>query len=416
MGSRETRLSIRRLKTFESLKTPAYRVYYGSMVGQWAVMSMQMMVRSLLVYRVTGSAAAIGVIALAQAVPSVLVSLFGGAIADRIQKKHILIAGRAALAVFTLGIAFPLTVGYLSPEHPESWWLLIVSAVLQGTANGFTQPTLMAIIPEIVEKEQVMNAISLSTTGQYTFQLVGPAAAGYLIDAYGFATVWYIMAGMYIIAAIGTVFLPRSNVRQSSGRNILGDMAQGLHYIRHEATILLIVVFALCHVISGMSYQQLLPVFTDDILKVGASGLGILMSISAAGALLGSIVLASLPGKKRGVLLLLSGIIMGLGVVLFSYSRWWYLSLSIIPFIGLGPSMHSTMTATLVQSYVEPDYRGRMQSFVSMAQSSASLGTFLAGILSDAIGVQWAVGGMGLFLTLVSTVFIVFPTRLRKLE
>ena len=100
----------------------------------------------------------------------------------------------------------------------------------------------------------------------------------------------------------------------------------------------------------------------------------------------------------------------------FSYSRSWHISLAIIPFIGLGPSMHMTMTATLVQSYSQPEYRGRMQSFVSMAQGLASFGTYLAGILADIWGVQWAVGGMALFLTLVSTGFLAFAPKLSKVD
>jgi MFS family permease len=386
------------------------------MVGQWAAMSMQMMVRALQVYRITESATDIGIVALSLAIPTLLVSFLGGAAADRLQKKRILVAGRIVMAITTVAVAITVSTGYLTPEHPESWWILVASSIFQGIVSGFTQPALMSIIPEIVGKDKVMNAISLSTSGQHVFRLISPAFAGFLIDAYGFAAVYYIMAGCYAVSAFGTSFLPISKSRIASGLSAVGDAMKGIKYLRRETVILLIVVFALCHVVAGQPYQQLLPVFTEDILKVGASGLGILMALSAGGALIGSLVMGSLPNKRRGLLLLLSGVIMGVSVMLFASSRMWYLSLAIIPFIGLGPSIHGTMTSTLVQSYVEPDYRGRMQSFVAMAQGLASLGTFLAGILSDKLGVQWAVFGMALILTIISCAFIVFAKGLRRLD
>jgi predicted MFS family arabinose efflux permease len=224
------------------------------------------------------------------------------------------------------------------------------------------------------------------------------------------------MTVMYIIATVVAGFLPRTSAGVTRGGNPLADTIAGLRYIGRETIILLLVVFSICHIISGQPFQQFLPVFTEDILKVSASKLGLMMSVSGIGALIGSLVLASLPNRKRGLMLLLSGVIMGLPIIVFSFSHWWYLSLAVIPFIGLGPTMHSTLTATLVQSYVEPSYRGRMQSFVTMSMGLASLGSFLAGVLAEAIGVQWSIAGMAIFLTITSVMFLTLAPRLRKLE
>ena len=155
---------------------------------------------------------------------------------------------------------------------------------------------------------------------------------------------------------------------------------------------------------------------TEDILDVGASGIGILTSVSGIGSVIGSLVLASLPNKKRGIMLLFSGVIMGLSLIVFSFSTSWHLSLGIIPFVGLGPTLHGALTATLIQYYVDPDYRGRMQSFVAMSSGLASFGTFLAGVMSEAIGVQWSVGGMAMFLTIVSFIFFAFARKITRLE
>ena len=140
-------ISLRSMKTFDSLKVPAYRFFFLGMVGQWGAMNMQMVIRSLLIYRLTGSAAILGLMSLANALPMLLLSLFGGVIADRVQKKHAIQVGQAASAVLALSVAVPLTTGYLSPQHPGSWWILMVNSVPQGTIMAFVIPSRQAIIP-----------------------------------------------------------------------------------------------------------------------------------------------------------------------------------------------------------------------------------------------------------------------------
>ena len=417
MNKNSDRPPPRRLKTFESFKAPVYRIFFGSLIGQWAAMSMQMMVRSLLVYRITGSGASIGIIALAYAIPTLLISLFGGAIADRFQKKYILVGCQVVSGVITLCIAIALSVGYLGENNPASWWVLIFAAAGQGAVMGLMMPARMAIIPEIVGQERVMNAISLAAMGQTGFRLTGPALAGFLIDAYGFAAVYYFMTGTFAVAIIFALFLPLTGkttvIKKGSA---FRDVLEGFRYIRRETVFALIVVFGFCHMVSGFPYQQLLAIFTEDILEVGAGGLGILMTVSGIGALGGTLVLASLPNKKRGVLLLFTGIVMSVPLIIFSFSSSWYLSLSMMPLIGLGPAMHGALTGTLIQYYADPNYRGRMQTFTVMGSGLASFTTFLVGVMTDAIGVQWSVGAMAMFLTVVTGLFFIFGRRLTSLE
>jgi predicted MFS family arabinose efflux permease len=282
---------------------------------------------------------------------------------------------------------------------------------------GLMTPARMAIIPEIVGEERVMNGVSLTMMGQTVFRLVGPALAGFLIEAYDFAAVYFFMTGMFIMSTIIASFLPRTSKTTTGERgNTFKDVVEGFRYIRRETIFMLIVIFGICHMISGMPYQQLLAIFTEDILKVGASGLGILMTVSGVGAGVGSFALASLPNKRRGLLLLFSGIVMSVPLIVFSFSRSWGLSLAMMPFIGMGPTMHGALTGTLMQYYADPDYRGRMQSFTAMGSGLASIGTFLAGVVSDSIGIQWAVGSMAIFLSAVTIGFFVFSRRIRELE
>jgi MFS family permease len=379
-------------------------------------MNMHMITQSLLIYRLTGSGTILGGMALASAIPTLIMTLFGGAIADRVQKKYVLLVGLLGLAVITLGIALALTLGYLSPEHPGSWWLLIASAMLQGTITGFMTPSGQAIIPEIVNENYLMNAISLYNLGMNVFRLTAPALAGFLIDAFDFDFVYYTSTGMYLLATIFIILLPPTRAMLPNRSNTLADVLEGIRYIRHETTILFIVVFCLCGVILGMPFQQLLPMFTEDILKVSATELGILMSVSGGGALLGSLVIASLPNKKRGVLLIISSLVLSLSLIGFSFSSWWYSSLVIVAFVGLGHSGHGTLGATLVQYYVDANYRGRMMSFFMMGMGFSSLGTFFAGVLAEAVGIQWSIGGLAVILALMSITVLAFTPRIRNLD
>ena len=415
-GTNERRFTASRVNTFASFRIPAFRTYYISMIGNWFAMSMQMLIRSLLIYRLTDSATMVGIISLANAVPTILISLLGGAIADRIQNKYILLYCRGISALITLGVAITLTTGYLSREHYGSYWILIVASICDGAVNGFLTPTNTSIIPEIVGSKYVMNGISLSQMGQNIFRLIGPMVAGFLIDQYDFAHVYFLMAALNTIAAIITIFLPRTSTKIVRGGNALKDTVAGLKYLGSDTIILLVVIFGICHVVAGQPFHQLLPVFTESILKVSASKLSILSAISAAGALVASIAIASLPNKKKGLIMLLSGVVMSVPIVLFCIFPQWHLAIFMMPFIGFGPTMHGTMASTIVQTYADPNYRSRMQSFITMSMALATFGTFLAGILSDIFGIQWAVGSMALFLALVSFGFLAFVPKLRKLE
>ena len=403
-------------QTFISFKNPVYRLYWGALMCQMASMNMQLMARSLLIYRLTGSAAILGGMALAFAIPTLFLSLFGGVLADRVQKKHVLMVGQLSSAVVSLCIALTLTLGYMSAERAGSWWILIIAGVFQGIIMGLMMPSRQAIIREIVSGEQVMNAVSLTTMGMNALRLFAPAATGFLIDAVDFAAVYYTMAGLYLMGVVFVVFMPRTSSISLGGRGALVDIQEGLKYIRHETNIMLVLGFTLFAVLLSMPYRLLMPLFTEDILKVGATGMGVLMSVAGIGAIVGSLVLASLPNKKRGVMLLASGLLLGVSLASFSFSTSWYLSLALIVFVGLGQAGRMTLANTLLQYYVEDEYRGRVMSIYLMEFGLAGFGTFAAGLLAEAFGIQWTIGGFAMVLGFLSILALVFIRRIRELD
>jgi MFS transporter, DHA1 family, staphyloferrin A biosynthesis exporter len=404
------------LTTFNSLQAPGYRLYFFGMLGQFAAVNMQMIANSLLIYRLTGSSALLGTMSLASAIPTLILSLFGGAIADRVQKKRVLIISLVCSAIISFGTATALYLGIISKENAGSWWILILISVLQGTILGITMPARQAIIPELVSHDQAMNAVALNMLGMNVLSLAAPAVAGFLVDAFDFKAVFFTMGGLNVYAITFMLFIRHTSPINKHSSNIMNDIKKGFLYIRQDRTIFLVLIFTLMVVVLSMPYQQLLPIYVDDILHVGATGLGVLSSVSGAGALVGSLLMAALPGKKRGLFLLAGGLVSALALIAFAFSSVWSLSLVFIVFVGLGSTIRGTVSSALLQSYTEPGYMGRVMSIFMMQWGIVSLCTFMAGMLAEVFPVQWVVGGFAIALLAVTVFSYIFSPRLRKLD
>ena len=409
-------LSLLGRRTFSSLQNPIFRLYYSALLGQRASMHMQIVARSLLIYRLSGSAAILGAVSLANALPMLCVSLFGGVIGDRVHKKYVLLIGQASSALVAFGVALSLTLGYLSPERAGSWWILMVASVLQGTIMGLMIPSRQAIIPEIVGEAQLMNAVALNTLGLNVLRLIAPAVAGFLIDAFDFEVVYYTMTCMYLVAVLFVSFMPLTGTMPIGGGGALAHIKEGWKYILNETTIVMVLLLVLLMALLSRPYQAMMPIFADDILKVGASGMGVLLSVSGLGAMIGSLTLAALLNKKRGLMLLVSGLILGPALVSFSFSSSWYLSLALVALVGMGQAARMTLGNTLLMYYADEGYRGRVMSFYEMDLALTHLGVFGAGLLAEAIGVQWAIGGFAIILVFLVILALLFVPQVRKLD
>jgi MFS family permease len=406
-------------KAFVSFKSPVYRLYFFSMVGHWSSMNMQMFARNLLVWYITGSGAVLGVLALAHAVPMILLTLPGGVLADRLQKKNVIQVCQIASVLVSLGTTLALVSGYLSPANPESWWVLALSGVLQGVVMGIMTPSRSAIISEIVPPHQLMNAISLNNLGMNVFRIISPALAGVLIDVFDFWVVYAIMTFMIMTSVVFIALVPPTGTPSKTMEvsSSLQDIVEGWKYIRGQKTIFAILIFTAVGMILGAPYSQLLPMFAEpEILNISGTGLGILMMVSGIGAIIGSLVLASLSNRRRGAILISAVLLMGLTLVGFSFSAWLPLSMMFIFFIGMGSTVQMALGNSLIQYYVDATYRGRVMSFFMLCFGLSSLGAFFAGIMAEGIGVQWAVGSLAILLVIFTLGIITMAPRIRKLD
>lgn len=408
--------SLRNLRTFSSFKFSAFRWFYASMVSQMAAMQVEMIARGLLIYAITHSATMLGAMAVAQSIPMLLASFGGGVMADRIQKKHLMIFGMGANALIACGVAFAITAGLIAEGARWAITILLVASVAKGAVQGLIMPARQSIIPELVGREQIMNALALNNLGMNLLRILAPMFAGFAVAFWGYESAYYVMTGLFVAATLFALKLPRTGVAVTKGGRAVADLVDGFKYVAREPTVALVLFFTLFAVLLSMPYMQMLPVFTESILKVGPAGMGILVMISGVGAVVGSLVLASLPNKHRGVMLVVSSLVMGISLTVFSFSTTFLVSALAIIFVGIGQTGRMTLAGTLLQHYVEDDYRGRVMAIYMMEFGLTSLSVFLAGVLADRIGIQWSIGGMAIILVVISAVVLVASPRLRRLQ
>ncbi len=406
-----------KIKALESLRIASFRMFFTSRLCDSAAVNIRQISMGLLIYRLTESPLILGGLVLARAIPLMVVALLAGAIADRSQKKYVIQIAGAVDVLIVLAVFFSLTSGYLSVENAGSWWVLIAVSFVDGITTTFKGPSTDAIIVEVVGEKLITNAVALAQVGQNTLRLAAPVIAGAIIDHLGFEIVFEVMAGIYILAVLFMTFVPAASKPVPSNKPIIHDIKEVWHYITKEKHIFLVLMVVLAITLFSMPYRQLMPIFTEDILKVSATDLGILQGVSAGGAIIGGLIIASLPtNKKRGLLMLLSGLILGIALVFFSFSTSWSLSLAMMVVVGLGQAGRMTLPVAILQYYTRSEYRARVMSFYGVEFGLSSLGTFFAAAMAEGIGVEWSVGGLAIILIAGTVVaFFVLP-KLRNLD
>jgi MFS family permease len=396
-------------------------------------MNMQMVARSWFMYELTGSAVMLGVVGLGSALPMLTVSLLGGVLADRLRKKSILVAGQFASAVVAFGIAVSISVGAIA------WVHLFVAALFQGLVLALMMPARQALIYELVGANTLMNAIALNSAAMNFIRLTAPAFAGFFIAFWNIEGVYYIMTGLYVIGFMFALRLPRTGTARRQKSTTTQELTEGLRYIRNNADVLAILVLTLLATILSMPYLFLLPIFTRDIFLVDVSIFGqltswpligsfllalgessarqgLLISVSGLGALAGSLAVASMSNRKRGLIFLLSLLLTGVSLVAFSATGSYLLALIFFVVMGIGQAGRLALSNTLLLSNTDDIHQGRVMSVYMMNWGITMVGVFFVSILADRVGVQLAVGGSAGLLALIVLYYLFLTPRVRRLD
>lgn len=398
---------------FRALQYKNYRLFFMgqglSLIGTW----MQQIAMSWLVYRLTGSVLLLGVLGFASQFPSFLLGPFAGVVSDRYNRHRLLIVTQA-LSMVQAGLLTALVM----TGHVTVAWLLGLSTFL-GFVNGFDVSARQAFVVELIDRrEDVSNAIALNSSLFNMARLVGPAVAGVLIAAVGEEMCFLINALSYL-AVIGSLLAMRVKPRvlpQGPAR-VWHSLQEGFRYVAGFAPIRAILLLLALISLFSLPFSVLLPVFAKQILQGGANTLGYLMGASGLGALAGALYLARRTTVVGlGKVVVRAGILMGLALIGFSFTRSLGLALVFLFLTGLGMIVLMAASNTVLQTIVEDDKRGRVMSFYGMAFfGMMPFGSLLAGAVADRIGVPYTLLACGMMCLLSILPFALQLPALRLL-
>ena len=379
--------------TFRALKHRNFQLFFGgqiiSLVGTW----MQTVAQAWLIYRLTGSAALLGVLGFVGQIPILLLSPLAGLAADRWQRQRLVIATQTA----SMTLAFILAALTLTGRIRV--WEIIVLATLLGIVNAFDVPARQSFLIEMVGRDDLLNAIALNSSMFNGARVAGPAIAGILVALVGEG--WcFLLNGVSYLAVIAGLFMMRI-VRTTpvhDGAAPLEKLREGFRFVRHTKPIRALLVLVAIVSFMALSYSVLMPIFADRILHGGVNAYGTLMGAVGVGAMFGALALA-IRHELRGLgnVVAYSATGLGISLVLFSASHWYWVSIMILVISGFTMMMQFTATNTLIQAMVPDQLRGRVMSIYSMMfLGMTPLGSLLAGAVADHIGapITVAIGGL----------------------
>lgn len=351
---------------------------------------MQIVAQSLLVLDLTrGSALALGTVSAVQAISFLLFAPVGGAVADRISKRKLLLSTQATM----MGLA--ILLGALTVTGEIRFWMIPLVAFANGFALSFDQPARSALVAALVSPENLMNAIALQSAVFNGAALLGPALAGYALSRIGYAGSFFVNAASYL-AVIGALFLINDSEatggRRPAGK-LLDSVRAALLYVRRDAVLPAVVAIYGAMLFFGPSTALMLPLFARQVLHVSPSGLGLLFSAAGAGTILSALVVASLGDfRHKGRLLLGSAAVWVAALALFGLSG--SLAMALLDLVILGAAQNGVAAAsiTLLQTRVPPEMRGRAMSLNTLLiMFVRPLGDFPAAAIIGGLGLRPAV-------------------------
>ncbi len=368
-----------------ALRSRNYRLFVAgqsvSLVGTW----MQMVAMSWLVYRLTGSAMLLGVIGFISQIPTLLISPVAGVLADRWDRRRLLIATQTLAMLQAACLALVVLTGIV-----QVWQIILLSLIL-GIVSAFDIPIRQSFVVEMVEhREDLGNAIALNSSMVNGARLIGPSIAGLLVASVGEGICFVLNAISYlaVIVALAAMRLPQVSHRRHARRPILQELHEGFLYAYEFGPIRSILLLLALVSLMGMPYSVLVPVFAKEILHGGAHTFGFLMAAAGSGAMVGTLYLASRHSVLGlGRVIVMATIFFAVGIATFALSSHFILSLTALAVTGFGGMTLVASCNTVLQTVLDEDKRGRVMSFFTVAFLGVTpFGSLGAGSMAGIIG------------------------------
>jgi len=373
---------------------------------------MQQVALSWLVYRLTGSATLLGVVGFASQIPIFVLGPVGGVISDRYSCHRVAVWSQCAALTQALLLALLTLTGWIQPGH------IIVLGVALGLVYAFDMPARQALVHQLVETEDLGNAVALNSSMINSARIVGPALAGIVVAKFGEGICFLINAISYVavILALLAMKLPERPAALVKAISIMASLREGLRYTLDTTPIRDLLILLGVVGFMGMPYMTLMPVFAANVHKSGADALGLMYGAVGLGAVIGALFLAQ---RKNiigiGRVIVVATVLFGLGLMVFTVSHPFWLSLLILVTVGCGWMVLIAACNTALQTLADNHMRGRVMSLFSMMLvGMAPFGSLLAGWAADQIGAPLVIAAGGGFCTLAGIIFARQLPRLRE--
>jgi len=387
-------------------------LFFGN-VAFFFAMQGQILTRTILAWDLTGLAQSLAYINLVVAVPMIFVSMIGGAITDRVERRRLIIIGQCLITGNELFILGLLVMGHLE------FWHLLCTAFVAGCAFPFIMPARMAITVNVVGPARIQSAMAVSSGAMNLSRVAGPAMMGIIISQYSVVAAYIVSSLLYGSAVFCMLFVKRNTAVQPEGgkKPLLADIVYGFQYISSNKPVLVCLLFGLVPMFLAMPFQNLLVMLVEQNWAVGESGLGILMGAGGVGGVLGSIWIARRGDKtERLRLMVLTAIGFALFLAVFTQTSSFYLALVPLILANLCASAFQTVNNATIQILVDDSVRGRMSSFMMMSFGLTPLGVFPMAIAADHFGAANAILGACVMLVILTTVFVGLSKSLRSID
>jgi len=391
---------------FRALKHRNFQLFVGgqlvSLIGTWIQNAAQLW----LVYRLTGSAALLGIFGFANQIPMLLLSSVGGYVGDRYSRHRGVIATQAVSMVLAFLLAV-LTLSHLIHGRRGAW-VVIAVGFLQGVVNAFDVPIRQSFFVNMVGKPDLPNAIALNSSIFNGARVVGPAIAGFAIALIGEGWCFFVNGLSFlavIIAVVAMRIAPQEEL--SEGHSPWQSFLQGFRFAMSDRAIRSVLILLSMLSFFGLQYMVFMPVFAQDVLHGGPRTLGLLMSASGVGAVLGALQFAARTNYKGmvkwvGTMFLIASV----SLIAFSESRWLWISAAVLFIFGFAATSQMAATNTAVQNRVPDELRSRVMAvYATMFMGVQPIGSLLAGGLVKRFGAPTTVAAFGAICVVACTIY-----------
>ena len=396
---------------FASLSNRTYAMLWWSGLVAFLAVGMQILARGWLAIQLTNSNSSFALVLGAFGIGMVTVTPFGGVAADRFSRRALILGSHASLTLSALWLGIMVVLGL------ERFWMLLLASFIQGASFAFMGPARMAMTGEVVERNLLSNAISLTQLTVASTQTVGPALAGVLADTpnFGLAGVYLLSAGLTAVGTIPVLLLPASRPDWREARSPFEEIADGVAYVRQHPYLRVVVISTALMLIAAMPYLAFLPKYTESVFGVGVLWLGLLQGANALGGTVTALQVARMRDNNQlWRLRVTSGAAVAVGVAILAVTPNHLVALAVLFFLGGAATTFQTTNMSMSLLLAEPVYHGRVQSLVMIAFSAQSLVAFPLGALADQIGLREMHGFMAAATVLVVVWSVIAGRKARR--